>query len=166
MADFDFRKAMRRLATTVHVVTCRYGKQRFGMTATAVLSVCNDPPAMLACVNSSSSLFKPLDAAEQFCINLLKQGQEDVALAFSGGLAGEQRFQIGEWSIMAGVPYLINAQASVFCQVRETVYFGTHGLFIGAVFNIITAEEVRPLLYQDGKFVQSADIIQLVSATG
>lgn len=155
---------MRRLATTVHVVTCRYGKQRFGMTATAVLSVCNDPPAMLACVNSSASLFEPLGAGERFCINLLRQGQEDVAAAFSGGLAGEERFQIGEWSIKDGVPYLVDGQASIFCQVRQTTKFGTHGLFIGTVFDVITADEVRPLLYQDGKFVQSADIARLAAA--
>lgn len=156
--ESDFLLAMRRLATTVHVVTCIYDKQRFGMTATAVLSVCNDPPAMLACVNKSSSLFNPMHMAERFCINLLRVGQEEVAGAFSGELKGEERFQLGQWSIKGGLPYLVDAQASILCQKRKFSSFVTHGLFIGQVFDVIVNEDIRPLLYQDGTFVESKTI--------
>jgi flavin reductase len=48
-----FRSAMRRLVATVSVVTCADADGWHGMTATAVTSVCIDPPAILVCVNTA-----------------------------------------------------------------------------------------------------------------
>ncbi len=158
MGDLDFLLAMRRLTTTVHVVTCGYEGQKYGMTATAVLSVCNDPPAMLTCVNKSSSLFQPMTMVERFCINLLKVGQQDVASAFSGKMKGDERFECGKWSASNETPYLVTAQASIFCETREFTSFGTHGIFIGEVCDLVTDRSINPLLYEDGKFVESKDI--------
>ena len=42
-----FRKALRGLAATVNIVTTSDGGQRYGMTATAVMSLSLDPPSLV-----------------------------------------------------------------------------------------------------------------------
>src|SRR5215813_5624410 len=93
----QFRSAMRKCAATVMVVTTAHDGQRFGMTATAVIPVSLDPPSILVSVNRSASLNRPLRDAAGFCVNILREGQVALAQAFSGSLAGEERFTVGAW---------------------------------------------------------------------
>ena len=53
-AGLSFRAAMRRVASTVTVVTTGGPFSRHGMTATAVTSVSADPPSLLVCINQGA----------------------------------------------------------------------------------------------------------------
>ncbi|MCA8028948.1 flavin reductase family protein [Burkholderia cepacia] len=157
--EADFKHAMRRLASTITVVTCAVDGRRFGMTATAVTSVCADPPSLLVCVNRSSSLHTPLEKTGRFCVNLLKVGQESVSAAFGGQKKGEERFSEGSWlEDDIGVPYLASAQANVFCITATKLQFGTHTIFVGQVQNVISENEVSPLIFQDGGFAKALSL--------
>jgi flavin reductase len=154
----EFRSAMRRLTTTVNIVTTVDEGQRFGITATAVTSVCAEPATILVCINRSASIFGGLGNSGRFCINMLRVGQEDVSAAFSGGAKGDDRFCVGEWrsnSLIDGLPYLATAQASLFCRTASAMSYGTHQIFIGTVLAVHLAEEIAPLLFQDGKYARS-----------
>ncbi len=154
--DMDFRGAMRRLTTTVNIVTVADGGQRFGMTATAVTSVCADPATMLVCINNATSIYEPLTRSGLFCINMLRVGQEDISAGFSGKLKGEARFAVGDWHATAeNLPFLADAQANIFCRTASTLSYGTHVIFIAAVIDVRIAEEIAPLLYEDGRYVRS-----------
>lgn len=67
----DFRLAMRRLATTVSIVTTSSEGRPFGMTATAVTSLSTEPPSLLFCVNRNTSIFPRLGPGVGACVNLL-----------------------------------------------------------------------------------------------
>ena len=150
----SFRAAMRRIASTVTVVTAADGERRHGMTMTAVSSLSMDPPSMIVCVNQNTFLHDILMSARLFCVNVLKHDQVDVSAAFSGATPAGQRFDVGDWKRMAdgGVDYLGTAQANVFCTKVAAVPFGTHTIFIGKADEVLLNEDDRPLLYRNAAY--------------
>lgn len=153
-----FRGAMRRLASTVSVVTALADGRPLGMTMTAVTSLAMDPPSLLICVNSQTRLHAALSReGEHFCVNLLRHGQEEMASAFGGGLPPEHRFGIGDWAHDEnGVPYLRDAQSNLFCTMSKAISHGSHTVFIGTVRQVRLEGEVGPLLYGDGRYLPFA----------
>lgn len=156
-ADADlvqqFRLAMRRMAATVTILsTADDAGLPHGMAATAVSSVTMDPPTLLACVNRSASLHAPLLARRRFCVNVLATRHGDLVAAFSGKLSGQARFEVGEWAVDAasGLPYLMDAQCNVFCEVQEVVQVGTHAVILARVGSARSHDHVAPLVYVDG----------------
>ena len=149
-----FRDAMRRFATTVSIISCSSGGCRYGMSATAVTSLSVDPPYLLVCVNKSTATHRALSRGGRFCINVLRSFHSHLSQAFSGKLAGEDRFRLGAWQEAEdGLPFLSDAQANLFCEVERITDYGTHTIFIGLVYTAIVHADVDPLLYQDGKYV-------------
>jgi flavin reductase (DIM6/NTAB) family NADH-FMN oxidoreductase RutF len=152
----EFKSAMRRLTTTVSVVTCMHEETWYGMTATAVTSVCVDPPAIQVCINESATIYRPLIESSRFCVNLLRVDHQAISTAFGGRLTASKRFREGEWiAATAGIPALIGAQANIFAKVAQVVPYGTHGIIIGAVESVILHEEIAPLLYQNGGYARA-----------
>lgn len=149
----EFKRAMRRLAATVTVITTAdVNGNRYGMTATAVNSLAMDPPSLLICVNHSASIHGPLVGRGRFCINVLTTEHEDLVSAFSGRLKGDARFQVGEWrDEPGGMPYLEGAQCNLFCDVESVVPYATHSIVIGRVSAVRVEEGIRPLIFADGK---------------
>ena len=150
----SFRAAMRRIASTVTVVTASEGERRHGMTMTAVSSLSMEPPSMIVCVNQNTFLHDILMSARCFCVNVLKYDQVDVSAAFSGATPAAQRFDVGDWKRIAegGVDYLGTAQANVFCTKVAAVPFGTHTIFIGQADEVLLNEDDRPLLYRNAAY--------------
>ena len=151
----DFRSAMRMLATTVSVVTTADEGIWYGMTATAVTSLCADPCALLVCINQATSSHGAVAYTRQFCVNLLEARQEPVARAFAGQLNGQSRFDVGSWSAdPKGLPYLEGAQASIFCDVDQSVAYRTHTIFVGRVRDVRHHLVRSPLIYHDGQYAE------------
>ena len=147
---------MRRLAATVTIVTAGREGWRFGMTATAVTSVTAAPPTLLICVNRAASIHGIVAETGHFCINILGTHHAPLVGPFGGGSEGEARFGHGAWSHQdGGMPFLDDAQASLFCAVRQTVVYGSHSIFIGEVQSLRLSDAVAPLLYQDGGLAAS-----------
>lgn len=149
----DFKRAMRRLASTVTIIsTADVNGNRHGMTATAVNSVAMDPPSLLICVNHSASIHAPLIGRQRFCVNVLTTDHEELVAAFSGKLKGDARFEVGEWrNEDSGMPYLQGAQCNLFCDIDTIVPYGSHSIVIGQVSAVRVEEDIRPLIYADGK---------------
>jgi len=152
----DFKSAMRRMATTVCIITCAGKLGGHGMTATAVTSVCADPSALLVCVNSNAAFYQAMIHADKFCVNLLDSSQAELSRAFSGQLQGHERFTVGQWKTRCDdLPYLVDAQANLFCLKDEVIRYGTHSIFIGRVQEVHNAPNISPLLYQDGHYAHA-----------
>src|SRR5712692_8090266 len=112
-----FRIAMRSLTSAVTIISVTHCDRRFGMTATAVSSLSMEPPSLLACVNQSASIHGPMLDSGRFCVNILHANQTELASAFSDKKAAD-RFAFGAWAEDAySFPYLVDAQANVFCDV-------------------------------------------------
>jgi flavin reductase (DIM6/NTAB) family NADH-FMN oxidoreductase RutF len=153
----DMLLAMRRLARSVTVISCCDGKQRYSMSATAVDSLSTEPPSLLICINRGSSIYAPLAAGADFCVNLLAAQQQHIAIDCSGRLKGEDRFSTGNWQTSAdGVPYLHDAQASLVCRQDGRFDYGTHTVFIGKLLEVKMSGEIDPLVYVDGVYTTAA----------
>jgi flavin reductase (DIM6/NTAB) family NADH-FMN oxidoreductase RutF len=155
MDPLSYRSIMRHQAGAVTIIAVGDAGNRTGLTATAVCSLTDDPPTLLACVNRNASAHRPIRAARSFSINLLARDQQRLAACFSGkaGLEGEARFAPDEWMTLAtGAPVLKNALASLDCELTEEHEFVTHSIFIGRVRAGQHREHAEPLLYFRGDF--------------
>ncbi|GIK80752.1 MAG: hypothetical protein BroJett024_18570 [Alphaproteobacteria bacterium] len=150
--EASFRRAMRSLASAVSVISTAAEGRRYGMTATAVASVSVDPPSLLVCVNRTASLHAPLMARRRFCLNILHADQIELAQAFGGGRAGDDRFACGAWREVGGLPCLDGAQANVLCDVDAVFPYATHAIVVGYVTEVRVGDAVAPLIYQDGRY--------------
>lgn len=156
----EFKNAMRRLAATVSIIATADEDGWHGMTATSVTSVSMDPPSVLVCVNTTATLHKILHAGRRFSVNLLRASQESHAGTFSSSkIRGADRFADHAWKASEGddkddsLPYLVDAQANLFCDIDQAVSYGTHTIFIGRVNAVRNGELVSPLLYADGQYL-------------
>lgn len=94
-----FRAALRRLASTVAVVTAGEGDAAMGMTATAVTSLSLEPASMIVCINRGTRLHRAVTESGAFRVTWLEADQSSIAVAFStAGMSVEDRFQVGGWT--------------------------------------------------------------------
>lgn len=144
----EFRAAMAGIASSVHVVTAQRGHERVGRTATSVLSLSAQPPAILVSIDIVSRLADIIAKTGSFSLATLAEGQQDIADAFAGRVAAESRFDIGRWaSWPSGQPHLQGAATALDCEVIGAMETGTHVLFAGAVVEAETDTALTPLLW-------------------
>jgi flavin reductase len=149
------RQAMRRMASTVSIITTNEAGTPHGMTATAVTSLAMDPPSILISVNKSASIHDPLLRSRKFCVNLLSVDNQALSGDFSGKKVGQERFTKGRWSMSTTEPpHLLDAQASIFCDADGSLPYGTHTVIVGRVTRAHAAEQIKPLLHQNAAYGQ------------
>ena len=157
---------MRRLATTIAIITTGTRGNRAGMAATAVTSVTADPPTILVAVNANASMMPILQEEGCFCVNLLSERHCDLVPAFSGGLKGGERFSVGCWETSdEGLPVLSDAVSSLVCEIKTTVAVGTHRLLIGEVRAVVNHPLIDPLIWIDGSYASAARLRQHLEST-
>ena len=147
-----FRQAMRRVASTVNVITICVDGRPMGITATAMSSLAMNPPSLLVCINRLASLHGSMEDVSHFCVNVLHRDQEGIARMFADKRQHALRFTSG-WEVdCARPPRLVDAQAAILCRRTEHHRFATHSIFIGVVEHVAVREEVDPLVYVDGRY--------------
>jgi flavin reductase (DIM6/NTAB) family NADH-FMN oxidoreductase RutF len=152
----DAKRALRRLASSVSVVTCRYNALNYAMTATSVSALSMAPPSMLVCVNRSATFHAALSQAGEFGINVLSRAQVVISKRCSGEASAESRFNVGDWDTDAAAPVLVDAQAAIICRKDQQLEYGTHTVFMGRIISISTNGDVDPLIYVDGQYTGRA----------
>ncbi|HEY5711035.1 MAG TPA: flavin reductase family protein [Allosphingosinicella sp.] len=158
MSDTDsqladgFRQAMRRVASTVNVISICVNGEALGITATAVSAISMDPPSLLICINRAASVHPSIQDVSHFSVNVLHRDQEDIAAMFADRSRQGQRFVRGWENDCVRPPRLIDAQAALLCRRTDHHQFGTHSIFIGVVEDVVIRDEIQPLVYLDGRF--------------
>lgn len=147
-----FRRAMRRVASTVNVITICVDGEPMGITATAMSSLAMDPPSLLVCINRAAALHGSIKDVSHFGVNVLHRDQEHLAQMFADRDKAALRFTDGWHLDCERPPRLLNAQASILCQRIDHHQFGTHSIFIGVVEDVVLREEIDPLIYLDGRY--------------
>jgi flavin reductase len=148
-----FRNAMRRVATSVAIITAHDQGVDYGMTATAFAPVSMAPPLVLIIVNEATTIHGPLLKSRRFCLNVLDVAQESVGRRFSAKPSDESRFQDGQWIRDGKSPArLQGTQAWIDCEVHEVVPAATHTIFIGKVMSAHASDAGSPLAYFDGRY--------------
>lgn len=156
MTDVDlsetFRQAMRRVASTVNVITICVDGKPMGITATAMSSLALDPPSLLVCINRRAAMHASITDVTHFSVNVLHRDQVDLAQMFADRTKADLRFTEG-WHIDTdGPPRLADAQASILCRRIDHHQFGTHSIIIGVVEDAIVRGDVHPLIYLNGSY--------------
>lgn len=148
-----FRATMRNHPAGVVVITASVGGRPVGLTATSFTSVSLNPPLVSFYVADSSSTWPILRRAGEFGVQLLSEGQADVAARFAS--KGVDRFAAptGWRPGPSGVPLLNGAAAHLVCERFDTRLIGDHWLVVGRVTHTLVLEDPRPpLLYHQGAF--------------
>ena len=145
-----FRDVIGRFASGVTVITTIVDGVAYGTTASAVSSLSMEPPMLLVCLNRTSSTRAAVTKAGVFGVNILAEGQEELAYRFArktpdkfAGVAVETG--------RTGVPLLGDALANLECQVAESVGGGTHSVFLARVA-VAKGRDGTPLTYFRGRF--------------
>lgn len=152
----DFVRAMAHHASSVCIITTSLRGQRFGLTATAVASVCTNPPRLLACINKSGATHEMIRQAGNFCVNVLAEDQDHLAKVFAS-MAGKatDRFAVGTWTeLVTGAPCLADAACAIDCRIGEVFDQFTHSVLVGDVLATAVATGQDPLLYGLRRFRQ------------
>ncbi|WP_161555965.1 flavin reductase family protein [Mangrovicoccus ximenensis] len=150
-----FRAAMRLPATAVTVIATGEGDARQGLTASAVCSLSDAPPMILACINRNSKVLPAIRANGCFSANFLTEAQSAVAARFAGmtKVYGAERFAGGAWSRLAtGAPVLEDALSVFDCHLDCEHDSPTHAILIGRVAAIRQDDSARSLVYTSGTF--------------
>jgi len=75
----NFREAMSRLTGAVTVIATNGPAGLGGFTATAVCSITDDPPMLLACMNRNSRQHGVFNSNGVLCVNVLTAEQEQIS---------------------------------------------------------------------------------------
>lgn len=150
-----FRGAMSRLSAAVNVVATDGKAGLYGMTASAVCSVSDDPPMILVCVNRNARANEIFKANGRLSVNILAAGQSDISARFaSSALSVAERFgEMSDWfALETGAPLLKDALASLDCSVASISEIATHSVFFCKVERIELGELRDGLVYFDRNY--------------
>lgn len=153
-----FIDAMRRVASSVTVVTTNGSAGRHGATVSAFCSVSADPPTVLVCLNAESRIARGVLQNKKFNINVLPQNANHIAQRFAGAHDCEivDRFD-GIALNQDDVPSISGATV-LSCEVDQIIPSGSHQIIIGKVQFVDTAYK-QPLTYFDGAYHQVAPLM-------
>lgn len=147
--------AMRKLASTVSIVTTARDEAWHGIAVTSFTSVSLAPPTILVCINRDSEFSGHVRQAGKFCVSVLGDAHEEQCNIFGSGARRAERFTTGDWRSIDGTPALADAQAILSCTTFHEVECGTHITLFASVDAISLRETLtNPLVYLDGKVRQ------------
>ena len=154
----SFRQALGCFATGITVVTSvGLDGEYLGFTANSFNSVSLDPPLVLFSLDRGAYSLKAFEAAGVFAINILREDQEAVSIAFARALSNKwEGVRTEIWQ--TGSPILIDALASFDCETTSMHDGGDHVIFVGRVLRLRAGVDGRPLLYFRGAYRQINEV--------
>jgi flavin reductase (DIM6/NTAB) family NADH-FMN oxidoreductase RutF len=147
----EFRRAMARMPTAVTVLTADGGDAPAGATANAVSSLSLDPPLVLAALDRGSRTLAAVERAGRFGVNVLHDGQEEIARGFSTKAPHPEKWREVPWEERAGIPALADSLLWIACRLDEVLAGGDHVILTGAVLDL-QAGHGDPLVFHGGRY--------------
>ncbi|MBD9527711.1 MULTISPECIES: flavin reductase family protein [Paracoccus] len=128
-----FREGMSRLGAAITVLTSDGPAGRHGMTASAVVSVTDNPPTLIVCVNRQNRSHDLFVENGVVAVNVLGGRHRDLSGAFAGRGA-EDRFAGHDWKVLStGAPVLGDAEVAFDCRIADVREVGSHSVLTCAV---------------------------------
>ena len=152
-----YREVIGSFATGVAIVTAHSEDGPAGLTTNAVSSLSLDPLLLLVCFDNGSRTLPIVQEAGRFAVNVLREGQEDLARVFASKRVAEEKFEAVTHTIAHGVPVLDDALAWIACDLDALHPAGDHTIGIGRVTHISAEEDADPLLFFRGRFGRLGD---------
>lgn len=104
------------------------------------------------CFDNTSRTLPAVRSAGRFAVNVLHEGQEDLARVFASKVVAREKFESVTHRVAQGVPVLDDALAWLACDLRELIPGGDHSVGIGEVTHGEADTEGRPLVWFAGAF--------------
>jgi 3-hydroxy-9,10-secoandrosta-1,3,5(10)-triene-9,17-dione monooxygenase reductase component len=147
-----YRQVLGHFPTGVTVITAAGEGGPVGLCVGAFSSVSLDPPLVAFFAGAQSTSYPKIAAAGHYCVNILGEGQEEVARVFAGK-AGDKFSGIG-WrpSAATGAPVLDDVVAWIDCRIDAIHEAGDHWVVIGRVLDLDVGHEGGPLVFYRGGF--------------
>lgn len=140
-------------ATGVTVVLADHAGQRWGMMVNSFTSLSLDPPLVLFCAQTGSSVLHAIEASRVFTVNVLAIEQVEISsqLARRGG--PEKMHGIEMMRVPSGAPRLAQALTWFDCELQRCEPAGDHSIIIGRVMSGGRRESGgEPLLFYRGAY--------------
>lgn len=154
----ELRQVSGHFATGVTIVTASRDGKPCGLTVNSFTSLSLDPPLVLVCVNRTARSYPCLEAAGQFAVNVLAQGQEELSRRFASQEEGKFSGLSFHAGAATGAPILDGVHAWLECRVLERFPGGnTHTVLIGSV-EALGAGAGEPLLFYGGRYAALAPL--------
>lgn len=147
-----FRNVLGHFATGVAVVTAVDRGEPVGLTIQSLCSLSLDPPLILLCPALTSTSWPRVERAGRLCVNLLAEGQDEIARQFAR--SGADKYAGVSWtpSPDTGSPMLQGAIAWIDCEVFEQHPGGDHLIVVCRVLDLAARTDLRPLIFYRSGF--------------
>jgi flavin reductase (DIM6/NTAB) family NADH-FMN oxidoreductase RutF len=147
-----FRGVLGQFPTGVTVVTANTPDGPVGLSVGSFTSVSLDPPLVGFLPAQTSTSWPLIRDSGTFCVNVLREDQQDIAQAFS--TAGADRFGDRSWTAAphSGAPILDGVLAWIDCDVAGVSEAGDHHFVLGRVRALGAATDGSPLVYFRGAY--------------
>lgn len=165
------RRAMSCFASGVTVVTGTDPDpddefdRAVGFACQSFASVSLEPPLVLFCADHRGRAWPRIRRSGRFCVNVLGEHQVDVCDRF-GSARGAKfdglDFDVSRW----GTPALRDVLIRVHAEVFDVHVAGDHDVVIGRVLEIDVSEDLRPMIFFQGRFGVDDDASLPVDAWG
>lgn len=149
--------ALRRVAghfpTGVTIVTTTHEGRPCGLTANSFTSVSLDPPLVLVCLSRGARAFACIEATGRFAVNVLAEGQEELARVFAS--TATDKFRAFEHTTSpGGAPLFRGVHAWLDCQTIARHPGGrTHTIHVARVTALATGPG-SPLVFHAGTYTR------------
>lgn len=149
----ELRQAFGSFMTGVTVVTARSKDGTpVGFTANSFSSVSLDPPLLLVCPGKFLSSYATFASCSHFAVNILSEGQEDVANIFAG-YKGDRFAKVAHQFDLHDVPLITGAASQFSCTRYQALPMGDHCILIGQV--VAVSHSGQPGLgYSAGQYLK------------
>ncbi len=154
-----FWKLIGQRATAVTVVTATGEDGPAGFLALSATHFTSSPPTMMVSIDAKTSALETIRAAKHFAINVLAEGDRDLADMFGGkgDLKGPLRFSTRPWSTLStGAPVLKGTVATIDCELDELIERHGAVIAIGRIAAFATGTGVKPLVFFGGGYTTTA----------
>ena len=137
------KTALRMIPYGLYILTSEHDGEIGAATVSWVTQASFQPPLLVVGVKADSASHEIIKGSGAFVLNLLAQGQDDIASVFiketqveNGTISGES-YHKGS----TGSPILDNAAAYLECRLVDTVEKGDHSVFVGEVVEATVSRE-------------------------
>lgn len=136
MSDAATQTVLRYFPYGVYALTVKHAGEEHGMTANWVTQASFEPAMVVVAVENTSKTIGMIRDAHHFAINVLLQGQEELATKLGRGSASAPQKLKGiktKPAPRSGAPILAEALGWVECRVVATLPSGDHTVVLGEV---------------------------------
>jgi flavin reductase (DIM6/NTAB) family NADH-FMN oxidoreductase RutF len=143
----ELRGLMRRLPTSVSVVTAEVDGRRYGITVGSLVSLSLEPPFVGMSVSRDTQLNSLLKEAESFAVSALAGDQDWIAQHFARSVPPLILWNGIPLRDAEGPPQIEGALGWLHCRRDRWIEVGTHTLFVGEVLEVEQGRAAQALLY-------------------